>query len=550
MTAPLPGTAPPPGAAPATALDTVRAPDTAGEPGRAGGGAGVPAGWTVGPTVEVPALSLAELIVAQARRRPGAVAVRQWDDTLTYGQLLAGAAAVATRLRELGVGREVPVVVCTRRRPHLLIAVLGVLLAGGAYVPLDPDHPARRRDLLLADAGAGAAVVDAAGARVLAGWALPTVPVPSTVDAEPPSTMDIATPGPDDAAYVLFTSGSTGRPKGVLVPHRAAVDHIWSVGAAMRIGERSCSLGFAAVGYDVSVADLFVPLVRGGSIALAGAADRVDPARLQRFLAEHRVTFAYLPPPLLPLLHPDQLPDLTDVIVGGEASGPEQVQRWSNPPHRRFHNWYGPTETTVSSTGSELTGRWDRPLPIGRPLANERVYILDAGLRPVPPGIPGELCVGGTQVARGYLGRPGLTAQRFVPDPYAATPGARLYRTGDLAVWQPDGRIGFLGRLDRQVKVSGQRVEVGEVEAVLRGHPEVLQAAVDAVPGAAGDTELVGYLAGPRPPRLAEVRRHCADRLPPHMIPTRVVPLSELPLTASGKVDLAALRAPTAAARP
>ena len=249
-----------------------------------------------------------------------------------------------------------------------------------------------------------------------------------------------------------------------------------------------------------------------------------------------------MPPALLPLLDPAELTELRCVIVAGEASGPEQVARWS-AGGRHFQNWYGPTEATVCVTGSELTGRWDRPLPIGRPLPNHRGYILDEQLRPVPPGEPGELYVSGPGLARGYLNRPGQTAERFLPDPFSEQPGARMYRTGDLVTWEPDGRIGFLGRIDRQFKIAGQRVEAGEVEAALRAHPAVAQAVVDVRPGSSGPPELTAYLTPATAPDLAAVREFCADRLPTYMLPHRVVRLDRLPLNASSKVDLVALRA-------
>ena len=250
-----------------------------------------------------------------------------------------------------------------------------------------------------------------------------------------------------------------------------------------------------------------------------------------------------LPPALLPLLDPDRLPHLRDLVTAGEPPGPEQVERWSAPPRRRFHNWYGPTEATVVVVETELTGRWDRPVPIGRPLGDNRIHILDEDMQPCPPGAVGELHIGGPQVARGYLGRPALTAQRFVPDPFGP-PGSRLYRTGDLAREGPDGVIDYVGRRDRQVKIQGQRVEIGEVEATVRGHPRVQHAVVDVV------GELVAYVTPLTAPDLGDLRPYCAERLPAYMLPTRVVRLDALPLNAAGKVDLAALREPEPAAAP
>ena len=285
--------------------------------------------------------------------------------------------------------------------------------------------------------------------------------------------------------------------------------------------------------------------MRGRDGRAGRRADRDDPARLQRFAEQHRVSWGVLPVALLPLLDPDRLPHWRTVVTGAEAPGPEQVRRWAGPadaPVRRFLNCYGPTEATVCVTAYETAGDWDRPVPMGRPLPNQRVYVVDADLNPVPSGVAGELLLGGVGLARGYLGAPGLTARRFVPDPYGPEPGARLYRTGDRAVRLPGGDLLFLGRLDRQVKVRGQRIEPGEVEAALAAHPAVAHAVVAAVDGPAG-TELVAFAAVRTAADPAELREHCRDRLPAAAVPARVVVVDRLPLTASGKVDLAALLA-------
>ncbi|MGY0231936.1 amino acid adenylation domain-containing protein [Longispora urticae] len=480
---------------------------------------------------------LCDLVTDQAARTPDAVAVRQWDAVVTYRELVGRAAALAAVLREHGVGPEVRVGVCGRRVPGVLSAVLGVQLAGGAYVPLDPAHPAERRALMISDAGVTVAVVDDAGAAALADSGLTLLRVPDAL-AEVPACPA----GPDNAAYVMYTSGSSGQPKGVVVEHRNAVRFATSTAEKFALDADCRSVGFAALGFDVSVLDFYPPLSRGGSIAFVPEADRIDATRLQRFLEEHRVTWGVLPPALLPLLHPERLPDLRDALTAGESPGPDQVARWSAPPGRRFFNWYGPTECSCIVVGTEVTGVWETTPPIGYPLPECAAYVLDEDLVPCADGVPGELVIGGPHVVRGYLGRPGLTAEKFVPDPFGDVPGARLYRTGDRVVRTPEHGIVHLGRLDRQVKVAGQRVELGEIEAVLRGHADVAQAVTDVAVGVSGLPELVAYLTPDGAPDLGALREYCADLLPGYMVPTRVVRLGALPLNSSGKVDMASLR--------
>ncbi|MEU4325470.1 amino acid adenylation domain-containing protein [Nonomuraea dietziae] len=481
---------------------------------------------------------LHDLVTAQARRTPDAVAIRQWNERLTYRELIGAANALAHRLREEGVGPEVRVGVCARRTPGLLVSVLGVLLAGGAYVPLDPSHPTARLLTIIEDAGIDVVVADESGEKKLAAAPVRLLLPDGREEPEPPACHTHQA----GAAYVLYTSGSTGRPKGVVVSHASVVAFVTMAGGRFDLGAGCRSIGFAALGFDVSVLDIFAPLAEGGSVMLVPDEDRVDPARLQRFLEGHEVTWGTIPPALLPLLDPGRLPSLTDLLTAGEPAGPEQVARWSRPGLRRFHNWYGPTETTVCVVGTELEGEWDRPLPIGHALPGCTAHVLDDELEPCPPGVPGELYIGGPQLARGYLDRPALSAERFVPDPYGA-PGARLYRTGDRVVLGDDGAIGFLGRVDRQVKVQGQRVEIGEIESALRAHPAIRHAVVDLDTGAGGLKELTAYLAPEDAPDVADLRAYCLQTLPSYMVPTRVVRLPVLPITVSGKIDMAALRA-------
>ncbi|RKN15712.1 amino acid adenylation domain-containing protein [Micromonospora musae] len=488
-----------------------------------------------------PDATLAELVVAQAARTPDAVAVRQWDDRLSYRELLERAAGVAAALRARGVGRQSRVGVCGQRRPELVATVLGVLLAGACYVPLEPGGPRRRLREIAADAGVTVVIGDAAETEFADAPGIAALGLPG------PAPLAPCPARPGDPAYVLFTSGSTGRPKGVLTTHRNVVEFVHGVAAISGADAGVRSLGVASLGFDSVTMDLFVPLLLGGSVQLIGADDRADPVRLARFIAAHQVNWGFITPTVLSMLDPTELPDWKVVFCGGEAVPAELAARWA--PGRTFLNGYGPTETTVLAVSGPLTADVTDPVPIGRPLPNHRAYVVDADLRPVPPGETGELLIGGPGLADGYLNRPGLTAERFVPDPFSDEPGARLYRTGDLVRQAADGRIVYLGRADRQVKIRGQRIELGEVEAVLAELPGVDRVVVEAVPGPSG-AELVAFVTPADAPDDERLRGHAGPRLTAAMLPARVLRLADLPISAiSGKVDRAALRARAAADR-
>ncbi|MEU4680991.1 amino acid adenylation domain-containing protein [Micromonospora sp. NPDC023737] len=494
-----------------------------------------------GESLPWPDATLAELIVAQAARTPDAVAVRQWDDRLSYRELLDRAGGVAAALRARGVGRQNRVGVCGQRRPELVATVLGVLLAGACYVPLEPGGPRRRLREIAADAGVTVVIGDAAETEFAGVSGIEALGLPG------PAPLAPCPARPEDLAYVLFTSGSTGRPKGVLTTHRNLVEFLHGVVSFSGADAGVRSLGIASLGFDTVTMDLFVPLLLGGSVQLIGAADRADPVRLGRFIAAHEVNWGFITPTVLSMLDPAELPDWRVVFCGGEAVPAELAARWA--PGRTFLNGYGPTETTVLALSCRLTADETDPVPIGRPLPNHRAYVVDADLRPVPPGETGELLIGGPGLADGYLNRPGLTAERFVPDPFAEVPGARLYRTGDLVRQLPDGRIVYLGRADRQVKVRGQRIELGEVEAVLAELPGVDRVVVEAMPGPAG-TELVAFVTPVDAPDDERLRDYAGPRLTAAMLPARVLRLDDLPVSPiSGKLDRSALRALADAAR-
>jgi len=497
--------------------------------------------WGDGGTAPIPDATLGALIEAAAAAAPDAIAVDDHGQTVSYGQLCADARRLARQLRAMGVERESRVAICLPPSAGSVAAVLGVLLAGGAYVPVDVTYPSGRCRFIVDDAAVVAVVTVDALCERFAG--VPTVSLDSdalTLAALDTAPLDVPV-DPADAAYVLYTSGSTGTPKGVLVEHRAVVDFVTQINAAYRIDTETRLLAFAALTFDVSVFDLFAGLTAGATIVLASQEDRPSADRLQRLLVERRVTAAELPPAVMPGLRPEELPDLRLVSVGGEAPAGALVDAWATPD-REFWNGYGPTETTVAVTLMLCRPpSGGRIPPIGRPMPNHRVYVLDEQLRLMPPGESGELCVAGPGLARGYLGRPELTAQRFVPDPYAD--GERLYRTGDLVRWTDDGLLEFLGRVDRQVKVRGFRIELGEVEAALAVVPGVRQVVVEPWDDASGTRHLVAWITG-SPLGLPELRAGAEARLPQYMLPTRVVHMATLPLTATGKVDRKALPEP------
>ncbi|MEU2361292.1 amino acid adenylation domain-containing protein [Streptomyces noursei] len=488
---------------------------------------------------------LHELVEEQARRTPEAVAVRCGGDEISYRELDTWADELARRLRAVTT-REQRVGICLRRSVALVSATLAVLKAGCVYVPMDPGLPGRRLEFIARDAGVGLVVSGPESEGRLSSLAVSQVPVGRVPDGRggaAPAPVPTVVPG--QGAYLLYTSGSTGRPKGVLVEHRAAVDFVTQNVRAYRIAATDRFLGFAALTFDVSVLEMFGALASGATLVLATDEERVDAERLQSLLVAQNVTVADLPPALMPLLTPRELPALRLVSVGGEAPSGELVDRWA-VEGREFWNSYGPTETTVSVTMKQCPAPSGGQKPsIGRPMANHRVYVVDPQLRLLPPGRPGELCVAGAGLARGYLGRGGLTADRFVPDPWGR-PGERMYRTGDLVRWTPEGELEFLGRVDHQVKINGHRIEPGEIETELLRHPDVAQATVVARQTPGTGRSLVAYVVARHGHGVHDdaLRAHLGEALPGYMVPHAYVALDRLPLTAGGKVDRAVLPQP------
>ncbi|WP_051905992.1 MULTISPECIES: non-ribosomal peptide synthetase [Streptomyces] len=498
-----------------------------------------------GPGLPVPDLTLPALFEARAAAEPDAVALVAGDTELTRSDLNIRANRLAHLLRARGVRRGDAVALRLERSVDAVVAVLAVLKAGAAYVPLDPRHPVARTGLIVRDTRP-ALLLTSTGAPALDDVPRLELDDPATVAelAAGPAADPRVPAAPADAAYVMYTSGSTGRPKGIVVTHTnvaaLAFDPCWSDAAHDRVLLHSPSA------FDASTYELWVPLLRGGRVVVAPPGDLDVPA-LAALITGSGVTGLWLTAALFDVMaehDPGCFTAVRQVWAGGEALSPAAVGRvLAACPETVVVNGYGPTETTTFATSHavrELAP--DTPaVPIGRPLAGTRTYVLDAGLRPVPERVVGELYIAGSGLARGYLGQPALTAGRFVADPFGP-PGARMYRTGDLVRWNGAGVLEFAGRSDDQVKIRGFRIEPGEIEAVLTGHPDVVRAAVLARPDHTGGTRLVAYPVTEADP--AALRAYAAERLPDYMVPAAFVPLPALPLTPNGKVDRAALPEP------
>ncbi|HVR96249.1 MAG TPA: amino acid adenylation domain-containing protein, partial [Thermoanaerobaculia bacterium] len=497
--------------------------------------------WGSG-AAEAPAAKalLHQLFEAQAERTPEAVALVAGEERLTYRELDAWAESLAARLRALGVGPEERVGLCSRRSAALVAGLIAVLKAGGAYVPLDPAHPRPRLAKILADSRPLALLVEE-GQDVLPEHDLPVVAL-SHLPAPPlPGRGEAGRergPGGEGLAYLIYTSGSTGEPKGVAIRHAAAVSLICWVWSVFPDADLAAVLFSTSIGFDLSIFELFAPLSRGGAVVLAENA-----LALPSLPAAGEVTLVNtVPSAMAGLLRLGGLPaSLRAVCLAGEPLTRELAGRiFELPQVERVFNLYGPSEDTTYSTFA-LIGKEPEAPSIGRPVAGTRTLVVDRRLHLAPQGVPGELWLGGAGLARGYFGRPDLTAERWVPDPFSGLAGERLYRTGDLVRFRPDGELEFLGRLDHQVKVRGFRVEPGEIEASLVAHPEVHEAAVVAH-GEGGERSLAAFVV-PHGERLdvPALRSFLQERLPAHMVPSTFTVLADLPRTATGKVDRKAL---------
>ena len=494
-------------------------------------------------------------IEVQAERAPGAVALTCAGEALTYSQLNARANRLAHRLRAQGVGPEVLVGLCSGRSAAMVVGLLAVLKAGGAYVPLDPSYPAERLAFMIGDARTTVLLTQADLLVRLPASSASIICLDRdwrSIEAEPDGNLSGGA-GLQNLAYVIYTSGSTGRPKGAMINHLGLANYLSWCAKAYAVPVGLGAPVHSSISFDLTITALLAPLITGRRVDLLdedlGIEQLSEALRRSRDYSLVKITPAHLRW-LGDQVDPRDAAGRTRAfVIGGEQLRPEHVSFWrQHAPETTLINEYGPTETVVGCCvyrvprDQPISG----PIPIGRPIANTRLYVANRNLEPVPVGVAGELYIGGAGVARGYLNRPGLTAERFIPDPFGLEPGGRLYRTGDLARWRADGNLEYLGRVDRQVKVRGYRIELGEIEEALAQHPAVRETAVLAREDAPDDRRLVAYLtvADDRPvPAGLELRQFLRKSLPEPMIPSAYVVLEALPLTPNGKVDREALPA-------
>ena len=500
-----------------------------------------------------------QLFEEQCLRTPDAVAVVFENQQLTYHELNCRANQLAHYLQSLGVGADVLVGLCVERSLEMIVGILGILKAGGAYVPLDPEYPQKRIQFMLKDSGTSVLLTQS--------FLLDQLPIAEQqnpcqvicLDQESFSSELTDNPNPQNTpnnlAYVIYTSGSTGRPKGVMIEHQALVNLSLAWCKTFQVQSQSRLLQFGSFSFDLSAAEIATTFVSGACLYLPNIETLLPSQVLVDFLADHKISHSFLSPSALSVLPQATLPDLQYLSVGGEASSAELVERWGTG--RRFFNAYGPTESTVAATIAICQPNGRKP-PIGRPIANAQIYILDSHLQPVPVGVPGELHIGGAGLARGYLNRPELTQEKFIPNPfdnskfkipYGNAKGgqnSKLYKTGDLARYLPDGNIEYLGRIDNQVKIRGFRIELGEIEAVLSQLGDVQASCVIVREDITGDKRLVGYIVPQKEvtPTVSELRQFLKAKLPEYMVPNAFVILESLPLTPNGKIDHRALPTP------
>jgi amino acid adenylation domain-containing protein len=497
-----------------------------------------------------------ELFEAQVERHPEAPAVSCKGRQFSYRELNERANQLAHYLRKLGVGRETLVSVCLERSLEMVVGLLAVWKAGGAYVPLDPVYPAERLEFMVQDSGARVLLTNQKCQQLLRSCQGKALLLDSDwgVVAEEPSSNPVSLTNGSNLAYVMYTSGSTGKPKGAMILHKGLVNYLLWAADAYHVGPGGTVPVHSSISFDLTVTSLYTPLIAGAQVELLpdGIAGEHLLAAL-RSVRKHtliKITPAHLDM-LTQLLKPEEFARVTNVfVIGGEALLAENLSAWRKlAPDTRLINEYGPTETVVGCCVYQVQPEdpISGAVPIGRPIANTQLYVLDEKLRPVPTGAIGELYIGGAGVGRGYWNRPELTQEAFLPDPFSDRPDAHLYKTGDLTRYRENGILEYLGRVDNQVKVHGYRIELGEIEAALTTHPELQSCAVIAHEFAPGDKQLVAYVVArsKERPGTDALREYLEQKLPKYMVPARFMFLDALPLTTNGKVDRKGLPDPT-----
>ena len=505
---------------------------------------------TAGDPAELTGMTVPELILAQAARTPDEIAVRACGASLSYRDLVERAWSLAGRLRGQGIGPERLAALVLPRSPELVVAILAVLVAGGGYLPLDPTWPAERLAFMLADSGATVLLTSAGHRPALAGTSAAVLDIAGADLSGAAGGTRVLSAGPANVAYVIYTSGSTGRPKGSAIEHRSLANYVrWFI-RQFGLGPADRVLASTSPSFDAFGIELFPALAAGGTVVVAPGSAGLDPDALLGLAATEDVTM--IATVLRMLVDSPALARCTavrQVVVGGEQLSGKLAADLAGRLAVPLHNLYGPTEATIDVAAHTClpADRYADAVPIGGPLANARLYLLDQRGELVPVGAVGHLHAGGVPVGRGYPGRPGLTAERFVPDPFGP-PGSRLYKTGDLARWTADGTLAFIGRVDSQIKIRGLRIEPAEIEAVLREQPGVRDAAVLAREETPGDRRLVAYVLTAPEADTGAMRTALRRSLPEYMVPAAIVPVPSFPLTSHGKLDVAGLPPPDYAA--
>jgi amino acid adenylation domain-containing protein len=486
----------------------------------------------------------------QAKKSPEAIAVRMGDRELSYFELNRKANKLAHYLQRFGIGPETAVAICFDRSIEMIIGQLGILKAGGAFVPMDPAYPVERLAFILEDTKAPILLVQRDIAEKLQSTTAHTILLDDNLAmVEQESDQNpISNVSPNNLAYMIYTSGSTGKPKGTLLRHQGLCNFINFHIRGLEIKPGSRVLQFASFSFDASLAEIFTALLSGSTLQLVKRETLLSIQALHNLLQEQGITLAIIPPSILKILPTEGLDKLQILISAGEGCPNEVARRWSIG--RKFYNGYGPTEASIGPAYYLVDGLNDEmaTIPIGRPIDNIQIYVLDSYLNPVPIGVSGQLFISGVGLARGYYDRSDLTAEKFIPNPFSEEPGARMYKTGDLARFLADGNIEFLGRIDHQVKIRSFRIEVGEIEKTLIQHPHIVEAVVLAREDKSGDKRLVAYIVPGKTIdsslEVRELRSYLSDKLPDYMIPAAFVKLDAIPLTPNGKVDRKALPEP------